>query len=76
MYNKCIVSVPCGTYKEVVFMTMDEKANIILEHLEDVVSVDWNFKDFYIKAIKNGLKMIAILEKEEREREKREHEKI
>jgi hypothetical protein len=46
-------------------MSIDEKANVILEYLDDVISIDWNFKDVYIKAIKNGLKMIEILEKEE-----------
>ncbi|MEK6459183.1 hypothetical protein AABM27_01620 [Heyndrickxia faecalis] len=43
-------------------MTNKEKAEIILECLEEYVQVDWNFKEIYEKAIDKGL--IEITKKE------------
>ena len=45
-------------------MVREEKAKIILEKLDEVISVDWNFEKFYIKAIVSGLKEIEDKEKE------------
>lgn len=39
-------------------MTNEEKAKIILEHLEHYLQIDWNFEEYYIRAIKNGLNEI------------------
>lgn len=39
-------------------MTKQEQAKIILEHLEEYVSVDSTFEEFYLKGIVKGL--IAI----------------
>lgn len=36
-------------------MTNKEKAEIILEELDEVLQIDWNFKETYIKAIIKGL---------------------
>ncbi|MED4922095.1 MULTISPECIES: hypothetical protein [Heyndrickxia] len=44
-------------------MTNKEKAEIILECLEEYVQVDWNFKEIYEKAIDKGLIEIAKKEK-------------
>lgn len=46
-------------------MNNEEKAYIILEHLEEYIQVNWAFEEYYTKAIKKGLK--AIEEKEKRE---------
>ncbi|WP_161877889.1 hypothetical protein [Alkalibacterium sp. MB6] len=45
-------------------MTEEEKAKIILEHLDEYLQVNWAFEKYYIKAIKNGLR--EIKEKEEK----------
>lgn len=39
-------------------MTDKEKAKIILEKLDDVIQINWNMEEFYLKAIVNGLKAI------------------
>jgi len=39
-------------------MKNDEKAKIILEHLEKYLQVNWAFEEFYIKGIMNGLREI------------------
>lgn len=44
-------------------MTNNEKAEIILDKLEEYIQIDWNFKEFYLKAIKEGLSEIEKLEK-------------
>lgn len=44
-------------------MTNKEKAEIILECLEEYVQVDWNFKEIYEKAIDKALIKIAKKEK-------------
>lgn len=49
-------------------MTKEEKAKIILEHLDEYIQVDWNFKQFYLKGIIKGLKEI-----EQREQNKDEN---
>lgn len=36
-------------------MTDREKAEVILEELDQVMSVDWNMKELYIKAIIKGI---------------------
>ena len=39
-------------------MTNREKAKIILNSLDRMVQIDFNFQDFYIKAIERGLEEI------------------
>ena len=39
-------------------MTDEQKAQIILEALDEYMQVDWNFEKYYVKGIKNGLKEI------------------
>jgi len=36
-------------------MTREDKALVILEALEKVITVDWNFQEVYVKAIVDGL---------------------
>lgn len=44
-------------------MTNKEKAEIILESLEEFIQIDWAFKDIYFKAIDKALIKIAKKEK-------------
>lgn len=44
-------------------MTDKEKAELILEGLDEYLQVNWNMKEFYIKGILNGLKKIRESEK-------------
>ena len=46
-------------------MTDEEKAEIMLEEMDTVMQIDWNLKEFYIKAIKKGLKEIERRERSE-----------
>ncbi|WP_156940160.1 hypothetical protein [Caldanaerobius polysaccharolyticus] len=46
-------------------MTLEQKAKIILEHLDTFVNVNWNFEKEYINAIMAGL--VYIQEKERNE---------
>ena len=46
-------------------MDQDEKAEIILDALDEYMSINWNLKDFYIKAIKKGLNEIEERESTE-----------
>lgn len=46
-------------------MKNDEKAMIILEHMEKYLQIDWAFEEFYIKGIMNGLRKIDEKEKGE-----------
>jgi|GEM_PF-1978279 len=46
-------------------MKNDEKAMIILEHMEKYLQIDWSFEEFYIKGIMNGLRKIDEKEKGE-----------
>ena len=39
-------------------MTNREKAKIILNSLDRMLQIDFNFQDFYIKAIERGLEEI------------------
>lgn len=39
-------------------MNQDEKAEIILDALDEYMTINWNLKEFYIKAIKKGLNEI------------------
>ena len=43
-------------------MTNEEKAKVILEHLEQYINVDHAFEKFYIRGIVNGLKQIDTCE--------------
>lgn len=43
-------------------MNQDEKAEIILDALDEYMTINWNLKEFYIKAIKRGLKEIEEIE--------------
>ena len=47
-----------GNHSEEKKMKNDEKAKIILEHLEKYLQVNWAFEEFYIKGIMNGLREI------------------
>lgn len=49
-------------------MTLEQKAKIILKHLDTFVNVDWNFEKEYINAIMKGL--IYIQERERGENTK------
>lgn len=40
------------------FTTDKEKARIILEELDKIIQVNWNFEKFYLKAIEKGLEKI------------------
>jgi len=44
-------------------MTNLEKAKILLESLDEVIQVNWNIEEFYLKAILNGLERIEREEK-------------
>lgn len=44
-------------------MTNKEKAQIIIECLEEFIQIDWAFKDIYFKAIDKALIKIAKKEK-------------
>jgi len=46
-------------------MNQDEKAEIILDALDEYMTINWNLKEFYIKAIKRGLKEIEEKESAE-----------
>lgn len=39
-------------------LTEDQKAKILLKNLDEYLQVNWNFEEYYLKAIKNGLKEI------------------
>lgn len=45
-------------------MKNDEKAKIILEHLDEYLQVNWAFEKYYIKAIMKGLKEVDKKEAE------------
>jgi len=45
-------------------MSNKDKAEIILEALDEYIQVDWNFKGVWFKAIINGLEAIDEKEKE------------
>lgn len=45
-------------------MTLEEKAMMILESMEEYVTINWNMKEYYLKGIIAGLKNI---DKEEQE---------
>lgn len=46
-------------------MSIDEKAELMLEEMDTVMQIDWNLKEFYLKAIKKGLKEIERREQSE-----------
>ena len=48
-------------------MNIDEKAMIILEGMETHMQIDWNLEQWYLDAIKVGLKEIEKKEKEMQE---------
>lgn len=39
-------------------LTEKQKAEILLKNLDKYLQVNWNFEEYYLKAIKNGLKEI------------------
>lgn len=45
-------------------MTNIEKAKIILNELDEVISIDWNFEETYLKPIVNALIKIQKAENE------------
>lgn len=47
-------------------MKTKEKAMTILDNLDKVITVDWNFREFYLKAIEQGLMEIQKQEKLEK----------
>lgn len=57
-------------------MNTDEKAQIILENLDEYVQVNYNFEKYYLRAIKKGLREIENREQkiksDELKRERRD----
>lgn len=47
-------------------MSLDEKAEVMLEEMDKVMQIDWNLKEFYIKAIKKGLRELERREQNEK----------
>ncbi len=45
-------------------MNIDEKAMMILEGMEKHMQIDWNLEEWYLNAIKEGLREIEKKEKE------------
>lgn len=43
-------------------MTYEEKASFILEKLDDVLPINFNFEKFYVRAIADALREIKKLE--------------
>lgn len=39
-------------------LTEDQKAKILLKNLDEYLQVNWNFEEYYLKALKSGLKEI------------------
>lgn len=56
---------PLSNSERVVKMNINEKAKIILEGMETYMQIDWNMEQWYLDAIKVGLKEIEKKEKEE-----------
>jgi len=52
-------------------MKNDEKAKIILEHLDEYLQINWAFEEYYIKGIKKGLRKIDETEKGENNENKK-----
>lgn len=46
-------------------MTDRERAEVILEELDNAMSINWNFKEMYLKAIEKGLREIRQAERTE-----------
>lgn len=44
-------------------ITEHQKAEIMLEHLSEFINIDWNLEEYFLKAIKNGLREIKENEK-------------
>ena len=58
-------------------MNLEDQAKIILEELDKVLQINWNFEEFYLKAIKKGLVEIKESNRYEIEQEnKRLNDKI
>ena len=49
---------PLSILERVEKMNIDEKAMIILEGMETYMQIDWNLEQWYLDAIKVGLKEI------------------
>lgn len=56
---------PLSNSERKIKMNIDEKAMIILEGMETHMQIDWNLQEWYLDAIKVGLKEIEKKEKEE-----------
>ena len=60
---------PLSNSERKIKMNIDEKAMMILEGMEKHMQIDWNLEDWYLNAIKEGLREIEKKEKEiEKER--------
>jgi hypothetical protein len=46
-------------------LTIDQKADIMLEHLSRFVNIDWNQEEFYLNHIKDGFRDIERMEETE-----------
>mgnify|MGYP004709135563 CR=1 FL=1 len=56
---------PLSNSERVIKMNIDEKAMMILEGMEKHMQIDWNLEQWYLNAIKEGLREIEKKEKEE-----------
>lgn len=56
---------PLSNSERKIKMNIDEKAMMILEGMETYMQIDWNMEQWYLDAIKVGLKEIEKKEKEE-----------
>ena len=55
---------PLSNSERKIKMNIDEKAMMILEGMETYMQIDWNMEQWYLDAIKVGLKEIEKKEKE------------
>lgn len=46
-------------------MTCEEKTKVILNYIDEIQSINWNYEKFYVSAIRNALKEIEKKEREE-----------
>lgn len=58
---------PLSNSERKIKMNIDEKAMMILEGMETYMQIDWNLEQWYLDAIKVGLKEIEKREKQEGE---------
>ena len=62
-----LVHSPLIKFERMIKMNIDEKAMMILEGMETYMQIDWNLEQWYLDAIKVGLKEIEKKEKELKE---------